>query len=337
MSAISKGSLVLVTGANGFIASHTVDQLLIAGFKVRGTVRSEDKGKWLLDHFNKKYGPGSLEIAVVPDMSVKGAFDNAVKGVSGVVHMASILTFDPDPQKVIPVVIAGIEHVLESTAAEPSVKRLVYTSSSTAATNPKPNVKFDIDENTWNEECVERAWAPGPIKEDRAWDVYGASKTQAEQALWKFVKEKKPHFVANSVLPNTNMGPIIDPDNQPASTGNWVPDTYNGGTAMDTPAPQYHVDVRDCARLHVAALIDPEIQNERVFAFTDPFNKNIIIDILQELRPDHKFNNRLENPGNDLSVILRKPRTEEILRKNFGQEKLIPLRESVEANIAHLK
>jgi nucleoside-diphosphate-sugar epimerase len=32
--------LVLVTGIGGYVASHVADQLLKAGYKVRGTVRS---------------------------------------------------------------------------------------------------------------------------------------------------------------------------------------------------------------------------------------------------------------------------------------------------------
>lgn len=36
----SKGPIVLVTGASGYIALHVVQQLLQQGFRVRGTVRS---------------------------------------------------------------------------------------------------------------------------------------------------------------------------------------------------------------------------------------------------------------------------------------------------------
>ena len=80
MSAIPKDSLVLVTGANGFIGSHVVDQFLGAGYKVRGTARSESKGAWVKELFDKKYGPGKFELAVVPDMNQKGAFNEAMKG-----------------------------------------------------------------------------------------------------------------------------------------------------------------------------------------------------------------------------------------------------------------
>lgn len=36
-------SLVLVTGGNGFLASHIIKQLLTAGYPVRATLRSLDK------------------------------------------------------------------------------------------------------------------------------------------------------------------------------------------------------------------------------------------------------------------------------------------------------
>ena len=82
MSAIPKGSLVLVTGANGYIGSHVVDQFLAAGYKVRGTVRSETKGAWIKELFDEKYGSNKFELAIVPEIERRGAFDEAMKGES---------------------------------------------------------------------------------------------------------------------------------------------------------------------------------------------------------------------------------------------------------------
>lgn len=81
---IPKGSTVLVTGANGYIGSHVVDQLLLAGYKVRGTVRDATKAKWVQDLFEKRYGTGKFESFVVPDMNVDGAYDEAAKGMQPV-------------------------------------------------------------------------------------------------------------------------------------------------------------------------------------------------------------------------------------------------------------
>ena len=125
-----------------------------------------------------------------------------------------------------------MNYILESAAATPSIKRVVMTSSSTAATNPKPGVKFTIHADTWNQEAIDAAWAPPPYTADRRWDVYGASKTQAEQELWKFVKEHPDvGFVANTVLPNGNFGLFLSPEHQGggSSTATWVTDLYKDG------------------------------------------------------------------------------------------------------------
>ena len=84
-SPLPKGSLVLVSGVNGYIASHVVDQLLQAGFNVRGTVREQAKGEWLKEYVEGKYGPDRLSFATVPEVGVDGAFDDAIKGICGAV------------------------------------------------------------------------------------------------------------------------------------------------------------------------------------------------------------------------------------------------------------
>lgn len=78
--AIPEGSTVLVTGVNGYIGSQTAEQLLLAGYKVRGTVRDASRAQWVKELFDKKYGPGKFELFVVPHMNADGAFDEAVKG-----------------------------------------------------------------------------------------------------------------------------------------------------------------------------------------------------------------------------------------------------------------
>ena len=74
------GSLVLVTGASGYIATHIVDQLLLAGYHVRGTVRTELQVAWTTELFTKRHGTGKFTAVIVPDMSISGAFDEAMKG-----------------------------------------------------------------------------------------------------------------------------------------------------------------------------------------------------------------------------------------------------------------
>ena len=75
---MSQKNIVLVTGANGYIAARTVQSFLQAGYSVRGSVRSKASAQNLLDALSEY--AGQLEVVEVPDITVPGAFDDAVKG-----------------------------------------------------------------------------------------------------------------------------------------------------------------------------------------------------------------------------------------------------------------
>ena len=77
---IPPGSIILVTGVNGFIGSRVADQLIQAGYIVRGTTRNIAKAAWVKDMFDAQYGGGKFEVVVVEDMAGPGAFEEACKG-----------------------------------------------------------------------------------------------------------------------------------------------------------------------------------------------------------------------------------------------------------------
>ena len=188
---IEKGSLVLITGVTGYIASHTANQFLEAGYRVRGTVRDLEKAKWLYDLFDEKYGKDKFHAVIVADMMTPGAFDEAVEGVDGIVHMASVMTFSNKVDEVIPPVVKGALNILTSATKESRVKSVVYTSSSTAALMPQPNKEIKVLENTWNDETVETV---RNSSDPDGFMVYGASKTEAEKAIWQAINETRPPF-----------------------------------------------------------------------------------------------------------------------------------------------
>lgn len=196
--------------------------------------------------------------------------------------------------------------------------RFVYTSSSVAITIPKPDVKFTISTNDWNDEDVEAAWKPGPYGPERALPVYAASKTQAEQAMWQFVKEEKPSFTLNTVLPNANFGRPLN-DKVHLSTRDWVRQAYRGylGPLKSFP-PQWMVNVQDTARVHVAALLAPDVQNERILAFADRYNVNDVLGALRKAFPGKEFPADEPDAQRDLSE-LDNSRGADLLRA-FGRE-----------------
>ena len=328
---IPVGSLTVVTGANGFIASHVVDQLLQAGYRVRGTVRSAVRAAWVLNYFNNKYGAGKFELIEVPEMGEPGAFDEAVKGASGYIQMATPVMQSYDPNVAVPNVVNGVLNGLKAAATEPGLKRFVLTSSSTAAVSPQPNKEFSVDDKTWNDEVVKKAWISPYEGVQKKLDVYTATKTESEKAAWKWVEENKPSFVLNAVLPNANMGKVLDPPSQGApSTVGWLKalwEGFEGNKDLAENPPQYYVNVQDTARIHVAALIYPDVENERLFAWAHPYNWNDILAIYRKLYPDHHFIEDLPDLGRDLSKVAN-ARAEELV-KRFGRSGWTSLEDSV--------
>jgi nucleoside-diphosphate-sugar epimerase len=225
---IPKGSWVLVTGATGYIAGHVVNQFLSRGYRVRGTARSLSNAQWLVKElYQKEVAAGDFKLVEIPDMAADGAYDEAIRGVSAVAHIATDTSLSPDPNKVIPQTLAGVTNLLRAAAAEPSVEQFVYTSSMAAVRIPVPGVVFHVDENTWNDAALAQAWAPPPYDSSRSIIVYAASKVEAERAVWKFVKEEKPAFAVNVVLPFTAFGPVLH-EKQNTSTAALLLGLFNG-------------------------------------------------------------------------------------------------------------
>ena len=174
--ALHKDDLVLVTAANSWQGIHIVDQLLERGYRVRGTVRDAEKAIWTSKFFGDKYGAGRFTTAVIPDMAAQGAFNIAVRGCAGVVHVASVTSMSSNPDDVVTPSIAGALNALEAAALEPNVTRFVHCSAVSAAISHDRGKRHEVTSQSWNMLDFNDAWAPPPYKEDRALAVSASSK-----------------------------------------------------------------------------------------------------------------------------------------------------------------
>lgn len=117
--------LCLVTGGAGFIGSHLVDALVVAGRPVR-----------IFDDFstgresNLARSAHAIEI-VRGDLRDEAAVRGAMAGASNVFHLAALASVQgsvDDPQKSYDIIVRGTTHVLEAARAQ-GVRRVVIASS----------------------------------------------------------------------------------------------------------------------------------------------------------------------------------------------------------------
>ncbi|MCO5584911.1 hypothetical protein L7F22_038843 [Adiantum nelumboides] len=263
MPAIGPGSLVLVTGASGFLAAHCVHQLLERGHSVRGTVRSKEKGDYLKQLF-KRHGD-KFQYVIAEDVEKPNVFDESIKGVDGVLHTASPFHMNAEGRALDALVnpaVNGTKNVLTSIAKEKNVKRVIITSSFAAifdrakATPPQTFTEAD-----WNESDPIQSEKEGNAQSP-ALNAYRASKTLAERAAWEFVEANKPSFDLATINPPFVFGPIIHQVNNP--------DSLNTSTAAiwqllhgNKPTAANAVDVRDAAKAHVEALLRSDAGGQR--------------------------------------------------------------------------
>ncbi|VUC26618.1 unnamed protein product [Clonostachys rosea] len=338
--AIPKGSTILVTGVNGFIGSHVANELLQYGYHVRGTVRDVSKSAWTKHLFDKQYGENKFTLFPVVDLTLPDAFTEAVKGVFAVVHVASPLSWGSDAIDMVANAVAGAMNTLKAANAHPSVKRFVLTSSSVAASFPCPEQEGRVVmKDSWNDEAVKMSQ---DLSSPAQWyATYAASKTQAEKAVWEFYHKDqtcRPDLVVNTVLPSTNFGKSLDPVNQGhQSTSSFLLSLWNGTDLerlMSIP-PQYFVDVQDTARLHVAATILPGVQDERIFAWAEPWNFNALLAILRHQNPGKTFIDDFQS-AQDMSDVA-KPRARSVqLLTVLGKSGFTSLADSIRGNTEDL-
>jgi len=262
---------VLVTGANGFIATHIVKRALETGYTVRGTVRKAENAEKLKAYF-KEFG-NKLDIVLVPDIIDPAAYDQALQGVTLVIHAASPLAIETsDPKNVIlKPAIEGTTNVLQAVLKFPTIKRVVITSSVASVIPPNNedlNAALDHTFTGWylpiiNGCELNSRW---PAEKDFPeatldtpfsgfFEAYALSKILAERAGWDFLKSHpEATFDIVTTLPGFVFGHNLLQTSVKETAGTngalWKVLT----TGLPFPMAYGNVHVEDVARAHVLAL-----------------------------------------------------------------------------------
>ncbi|KAH6916517.1 D-lactaldehyde dehydrogenase [Coprinopsis sp. MPI-PUGE-AT-0042] len=267
MAVVKPQSKILVTGSNGYIGMWIVHSLLQKGYYVRAVVRSPEKGKHMQSHFNLKAHGDRLGLAIVPDMTKEGAFDEAVKDVEGVVHTASpVGIWKPSVtvEEFYEPAVKGTTGILQS------VTKAGPTGSIAAVLEAGKEEQRTYTEVDWNEVSEKTVAEKG--SEAGALVIYIASKTIAEKAAWEFYNKHKSEANWQMSVLHPPMPLIQDVDSLEKLDGSmkafW--DQMIPETKKYVPMPGAWVDVRDLTDAHVLALEKEEAGGERIFISAGP-------------------------------------------------------------------
>lgn len=245
-------SRILVTGASGFIALHCMVQLLRAGYRVRGTLRSAKREGEVRAALDGAGVDGSALEIVLADLTQDAGWAEAVAGCDYVLHVASPFpAVQPkDENDLIIPARDGALRVLKA-AAKAGVKRTVMTSSVAAISAGQDKSDGRVfTEDDWSD-------INGPTV-----SAYEKSKTIAERAAWDFMATPEAGSMELAVInPGAVLGPILSPD-----SGTSVEIVRQLMARAMPAAPRIGfviVDVRDVAAAHIAAMTVPEAAGRR--------------------------------------------------------------------------
>ncbi|RFU72883.1 cinnamoyl- reductase [Trichoderma arundinaceum] len=280
---------VLITGASGYIATHVVQTFLRKGYNVRGTYAEQ------------------LSVAIVPDIAAPNAFDEAVKGVDGIIHTASpfSLTSVDYEKELLQPAINGTTSVLEAAQRyNPTVSRIVITSSFASILDPTQGQRpgYVYKEADWDPITVEQANS-NPVM------AYIASKTFAEKAAFDYVKENKPNFSVTTLCPPMVYGPILHSVSDVKAMNTSSGDIYRLIDGSEKNVPDTLIwafaDVRDLAEAHLQAYEKPEAAGQRYLIATSSFSYQQICDIIRDKFPELRELTPKGNTGDPLPPVYK--------------------------------
>lgn len=248
---------ILVTGASGFVAIHTIIQLLEQGYAVRGTIRSLNKEADLRNTI-MKYVQANDRLEILPaDLEQAAGWEGAMSGVETVLHVASPFPlFEPEKEDdlIIPAV-QGTLRVLQA-AHKAGVKRVVQVSSVAAISSGHTGENKTFTEADWSD-----------LSKDIG--AYAKSKTLAERAAWDFINgaENTNKMELATINPPLILGPVPNKDFR--TSIELIRTLMLGQVPGVGRIKMGVVDVRDVASAIILAMQTPEAAGRRWLVAAD--------------------------------------------------------------------
>ena len=256
---------VLVTGITGYIGQHCAAELLRQGYEVVGTIRSKSKADDTRSAISK-VAPVDKLYFMEADLLLDKGWSAALEGCAYVLHIASPFSFtEPkDENELITPAVEGTKRVIAA-AQRSGIKRMVLTSSTVAIIAGKDTGKYGP--NDWSDVNANIG-------------AYAKSKTLAERAAWVAVKgaEMELTVINPGGVFGSSLGAKID-----GQSVSMMTDMITGKVPMIPDMAMGMVEVRDVAKLHVAAMTANGAAGQRFIASTaEPVEMATLAKVLRE-------------------------------------------------------
>lgn len=274
-------TLVLLTGASGYIAKHIALELLNSGYSVRASVRSLGRSAEIVDavtpHLADETNLEARLTFVELDLLSDEGWAAALNGVDALVHTASPfpLVQPKNENELIRPAVDGTRRALKA-AHEAGVKRIVLTSSIAAIYGGQP-AGVELNEELWTDVAKSGV------------NAYTKSKTLAEQAAWELAATHGLELT--TINPSVVLGAPLD-----RKFGSSISIVERLLNRKDPVLPQLifaYVDVKDVAHMHVAALENASTIGQRYLATAESLSFHDVVSVLKGAFPNRKFVTRI--------------------------------------------
>ena len=270
---MSERPQVFITGASGHIGFAILTLLIQKGYQVRVSSRKLATAQKLKELPLVNPYVDQISFIEIPDVLADNAYDEAIKDVEYIMHIASPLPddthtgtdFNVEKYYVEPAVQGNIG-LLKAAQKSSTVKRVVITSTVAV-----------LEAKDGHKEIGPDDLAPVPTVKDipqHPWAAYGASKRLANAAADEYVKGNKLHFDVVHILPSYVQG-----RNEPVTSSRELVDRPSSNQTMirfllghkeSEPRPTDFVLVDDVAAVHVAAMEAMDIKTCERFIAASP-------------------------------------------------------------------
>ncbi|PYI32682.1 NAD(P)-binding protein [Aspergillus indologenus CBS 114.80] len=276
------GELVFITGGSGHVGFRVLVRALEAGYRVRAAVRSPDKAQQIMATPSiqaLKPDDDRLSFVQVPDLTVEGAYDQAIQGAHYAIHVAS-----PIPQQTqlnnleqdtansarlvehfIGPAVRGTLGLLTAALKAGTVRRVVITASG-AAIVPWSFVISGGGVDRVFDANSRVPTLPAGYEYSSAFEAYAASKVAALNEAEQWLATTRPSFDVVHLFPGFVIGrdelASTPADLMRGSNQEVLGPVAYGAKDRCTPNSAVHVD--DVADAHVRCL-DPTVPGNQGF------------------------------------------------------------------------